>query len=158
RKARPGLLLTIILCCWSHTAWGQQPSGGQPLAGNKPESLDNTPPEAGDEELGVPARKLISFNEFNGDRVTFRVVGGFLYEFAAYSENEQSKEQFALFPTPKVRDARIVLKGSFKGTKRTTSWSTGLMWDVPTRKFLVRETGVMLEVPEIWGNVFIGRT
>ena len=116
------------------------------------------PPEAGDEELAVPATKLIKFNEFDGDKATFRFGGGFLYEYAAYSQDEQSKEQFALFPMPKVRDARIVLKGSFKGKKRTTSWSTGLMWDVPTRKFLVRETGVMLDVPEIWGNIFIGRT
>jgi phosphate-selective porin OprO/OprP len=157
RTAGTGLLLTIR-CCWSHTAWGQQPSGGQQQTGSKPESLDNQPPEAGDEELGVPARKLITFNEVNGDKVTFRVGGGFLYEFAAYSQDEQSKEQFALFPMWKVRDARIVLKGSFKGTKRTTTWSTGLMWDVPTQKFLFRETGVMLEVPEIWGNIFIGRT
>jgi len=157
RKAGTGLLL-IILCCWSHTAWGQQSSGGQQPPGSKPDSLDDQPPEAGDEELGAPARKLIRFNEFNGDQVTFRVGGGFLYEYAAYSQDEQSKEQFALFPMPKVRDARIVFKGSFKGAKRTTSWSTGLMWDVPTQKFLFRETGVMLEVPEIWGNIFIGRT
>jgi len=157
-KAGTGLLLTVILCCWSHIAWAQQPSGGQQPAGSKPASLDDTPPEAGDEELGEPARKLIKFNEFEGEHATFRFGGGFLYEYAAYSQDENSKEQFALLPTPKVRDARILLKGSFKGMKRTTSWSTGLMWDVPTQKFLVRETGVMIEVPEIWGNIFIGRT
>jgi len=153
RRAGTRIVLTVVLCCWSHHAWGQQPSPGQQSSNAKPDSLDDTPPEAGDEELAVPARKLISFNEFNGDQVTFRVGGGFLYEYAAYSQ-----EQFALFPTPKVRDARIVFKGSFKGAKRTTSWSTGLMWDVPSQKFLFRETGVMLEVPEIWGNIFIGRT
>ncbi|HEU5258869.1 MAG TPA: porin [Vicinamibacterales bacterium] len=158
RRAAAGTLLIVIFCCWSRTAWGQQPSGGQTSPGTKPESLDNEAPEAGDEELGVPARRLITFNEFNGDTVTFRVGGGFLYEFAAYSQDEQSKEQFALFPEWKVRDARIVFKGSFKGAKRTTTWSTGLMWDVPTQKFLFRETGVMFEVPEIWGNIFVGRT
>ena len=150
--------MTVVLCCWSHHAWGQQPPPGQQTQVSTPASLDNTPPEAGDEELGVPARKLTRFNEFNGDRATVRFGAGFLYEYAAYSQNEQSKEQFALFPMPKVRDARILLKGSFKGAKRTTSWSTGLMWDVPTQKFLFRETGVMIEVPEIWGNIFIGRT
>jgi len=158
RRAGTRIVLTVVLCCWSHHAWGQQPSPGQQSSNAKPDSLDDTPPEAGDEELAVPARKLISFNEFNGDQFTFRVGGGFLYEYAAYSQNQQSEEQFALFPTPKVRDARIVFKGSFKGAKRTTSWSTGLMWDVPSQKFLFRETGVMLEVPEIWGNIFIGRT
>jgi phosphate-selective porin OprO/OprP len=158
RQAGTALLLIIILCCSSHTAWGQQPVGGQQPAGSKPATLDDTPPEAGDEELGVPARKLIRFNEFDGERATFRFGGGFLYEYAAYSQDEQSKEQFALHPETRVRDARILFKGSFKGSKRTTSWSTGLMWDVPTEKFLVRETGVMIEVPEIWGNIFIGRT
>ena len=158
RRAGTGTLLIVIFCCWSRTAWGQQPSGGQQSPGTKPATLDDTPPEAGDEELGEPARKLVKFNEFDGEHATFRFGGGFLYEYAAYSQDESSKEQFALFPTPKVRDARILLKGSFKGSKRTTSWSTGLMWDVPTQKFLVRETGVMIEVPEIWGNIFIGRT
>jgi len=158
RRVGTRIFLTVILCCWSHHAWGQQPPPGQQTQVSTPASLDNTPPEAGDEELGVPARKLITFNEFNGDRATLRFGAGFLYEYAAYSQDEQSKEQFALFPMPKVRDARILIKGSFKGTKRTTSWSTGLMWDVPTQKFLFRETGVMIEVPEIWGNIFIGRT
>jgi phosphate-selective porin OprO/OprP len=158
RRARTGALLIVIFCCWPWSAWGQQPSGGQQPPGTKPATLDDTPPEAGDEELGVPARKLIRFNEFEGEHATFRFGGGFLYEYAAYSQDEQSKEQFALDPETKVRDARILFKGSFKGTKRTTSWSTGLMWDVPTEKFLVRETGVMIQVPEIWGNIFIGRT
>jgi len=32
------------------------------------------------------------------------------------------------------------------------------MWDAPTETFLFRETGVMIDVPEIWGHIFIGRT
>ena len=28
----------------------------------------------------------------------------------------------------------------------------------PTGEFLFRETGIMIEVPEIWGHLFIGRT
>ena len=32
------------------------------------------------------------------------------------------------------------------------------MYDGPSGKWLVRETGVMIEVPEIWGHLFVGRT
>jgi phosphate-selective porin OprO/OprP len=38
------------------------------------------------------------------------------------------------------------------------SWSSGIMCDVPTHRFLFRETGVMIDVPELFGQIFIGRT
>lgn len=138
--------------CAPDGARAQQPSGSQSTP-----TLDDTPPEAGDEELVEPPRPLVRWTDYEGKRATFRFGGGFLYDYAAYSQNEESKEQFALFPTRKVRDARFVLKGKLK-FKRPMSWSSGIMWDVPTHKFLVRETGVMIEVPEILGNIFIGRT
>ena len=153
----------ITFLCWSHATWGQpssgQPSGGQQpsTAGSRPATLDDTPPEAGDEELAEPPASALRWNEFEGKRATFRFGAGFLYEYAAYSQDEDSKEQVALFPETKVRDARFVLKGRLK-FKRPMSWSTGIMWDVPTHKFLFRETGVMIDVPEIWGQIFIGRT
>ena len=157
RTAGTRALLVIVFCCWSHIAWGQQPSSGQQPAGGKPATLDDTPPEAGDEELAEPARKLLKWNEFEGKRATFRFGAGLLYEYAAYSQDEESKDQFALFPMKKLRDARFLLKGRLK-FKRPMSWSSGIMWDVPTRKFLFRETGVMIDVPEIWGHIFVGRT
>jgi phosphate-selective porin OprO and OprP len=156
-RTATGIFLTMLWCCWSHPAWGQQTSGGQQPTGGRPATLDDSPPEAGDEELAEPERKILKWNEFEGKRATFRLGAGFLYEYAAYSQDEESKEQFALFPTPKVRDARFVLKGRLK-FHRPMSWSSGIMWDVPTEKFLFRETGVMIDVPEIWGQVFIGRT
>lgn len=157
RRAGTGLLL-IILCCWSHSAWGQQPSSGRQPAGSKPATLDDTPPEAGDEELGVPARKLITFNEFEGASASVRVGAGFLYEYAAYSQDEASKDQFALFPKPEIRDARLIFKGSFRAD-RSVTWSCGIMYDAAaTKDFLVRETGVMVAVPRLSGQIFVGRT
>lgn len=165
RGAGTRALVALIFFCWSHTAWGQQPTAAQTSAGGsqaggtatRPATLDDTPPEAGDEELAEPPAQLLKWNEFEGKRATFRIGGGFLYEYAAYSQNDESKEQFALFPTRKLRDARFVFKGRLK-FKRPMSWSTGIMWDAPTEKFLFRETGVMIDVPEIWGHIFIGRT
>jgi phosphate-selective porin OprO and OprP len=151
RPGRIGILLAAVLCCWSSHAWGQQ----QPAS--SPPTLDETPPEAGDEELATPARPLVKWNEYDGTHFTFRLGGGFLYEYAAFAQDQQSKEQFALYPTPKVRDARFVLKGRLK-LKRAVSWSSGIMWDVPTQRFLFRETGVMVDVPELFGQIFVGRT
>ncbi len=132
-----------------------QPAG--PAATQAPQgTLDDTL-AAGDEELATPARELVTWNQYNGDVFYFRVGGGFLYDFAAFSQNAASKEQFALRPDWRVRDARIVVKGGFK-FDRPITWSFGLMYDPPTSDFLVRETGVMIAVPEALGYIFIGRT
>ena len=32
------------------------------------------------------------------------------------------------------------------------------MYDGPTDELLVRETGIMVAVPELWGHLFVGRT
>ncbi|HEY0811039.1 MAG TPA: porin, partial [Longimicrobiales bacterium] len=37
-------------------------------------------------------------------------------------------------------------------------WTAGLMWDAATREFLVRQTGIIVPVPEIWGHLWIGRS
>src|SRR5262245_5729636 len=157
------LLVVIALLSVPSPVEGQQPAlnNSQSTArqspqqpGVRPETLDDTL-EAGDDELAVPVRKLIRFNEFEGDWATLRVGAGFLYEFAAYSQDEASKEQFALFPEWRVRDARVLFKGSF-GSSRSVTWSCGIMYDPPTHDFLVRETGVMFPVPS--GYIFVGRT
>jgi phosphate-selective porin OprO and OprP len=118
-----------------------------------------TPPRdtGRDEELATPARRLVSWNEYEGKYFTIRLGGGLLYDFAGYAQDDANKEQIELHPDWKLRDARFLLKGRFK-FKRPVSWSTGIMYDAPTHKFLFRETGVMIGVPELWGNIFIGRT
>jgi phosphate-selective porin OprO/OprP len=83
--------------------------------------------------------------------------GGLLYDYAAFSQDEESTKQFQLTSEAKLRDARILFKGRLK-FKRPVTWSSGLMYDGATDSWLVRETGIMVEVPEIWGHVFVGRT
>src|SRR5688572_8483152 len=99
---------------------------------------------------------------FPGKISTFKFGGGFLYEFAAYSQDKTARHQMdslgeSLEPTFAVRDFRVVASGQFK-TKRAFSWKAGFMYDGNTGKWLVRETGLMIGVPELWGNFFIGRT
>lgn len=99
---------------------------------------------------------------FNGRVTTFKFGGGFLYDFIGYAQDNNSKIQMDSLGTPlasqfKVRDFRIVASGQLK-TKRTISWKVGLMYDGPSRNWFLRETGVMVGVPEIQSSFFVGRT
>ena len=165
QAAIAGVLLTLALIAHPRTAVAQQapanngqPAGSQGAAqAAAPETLDNEL-QAGDEELATPKKDLVKWNHYEGDFFTIRAGAGFLYEFSAYSQDEASEEQFQLFPEAKVRDARFLFKGGFKFKRHPVTWSSGILYDTPTKSFLVRETGVMFTVPEISGYVFVGRT
>lgn len=99
---------------------------------------------------------------FSGRFTTLKLGGGFLYEFAGYSQNEEGKRQMdslatELEPAFAVRDFRVTASGKLK-TKRIITWKIGVMYDGPSRSWFVRETGVMVDVPELWGKFFVGRT
>ncbi len=99
---------------------------------------------------------------FNGRITTFKLGAGFLYEYAAFSQDMNSKAQMDSLGTPmknqfKVRDFRILFSGQFK-TKRSISWRAGIMYDGVSDSWLVRETGIMVGVPEIQSYFFVGRT
>jgi phosphate-selective porin OprO/OprP len=99
---------------------------------------------------------------FPGKFSTLKLGGGFLYEYAGYSRDGNSKKQMdsigsALEPAFAVRDFRITAAGQFK-TKRTLNWKAGFMYDDASRSWFVRETGLMIGVPELSGNIFVGRT
>src|SRR5262245_34609392 len=83
--------------------------------------------EAGEAGAEEPVRKLISWNEFDGKYASIRVGGGFLYEYDAYAQDDDSKKQFAMYPDDKVRDMRVLLKGRLKffGQRKVT-YSLGL--------------------------------
>jgi phosphate-selective porin OprO/OprP len=146
-------LLAVMLFGVPGTGQSQQPPANNT---QQTETLDDTI-EAGDDELAEPVRKLVSWNEYEGKYFSIRFGAGFLYDYAAYSQDDASKEQFALYPEARVRDSRFMLKGRLK-FDRAVTWSSGIMYDPPTEKFLIRETGVMIEVPEISGHLFVGRT
>lgn len=72
-------------------------------------TLDDTM-EAGesDEEQ---TRQFTSWNHYEGPYFTIRFGGGFLVDTAAYAQDQQSKEQFAMLPDVKLRDFRFLLGG-----------------------------------------------
>jgi phosphate-selective porin OprO/OprP len=121
-----------------------------------PSAIDDTM-EAGEAEVQAPRRKLVRWNEYEGRFFTIRVGALAMYEYADFAQDDNSQKQFDLAPEAKFRDARFLLTGRFK-FKRPVTWTAGVMYDGPSDSFLVRETGIMVAVPEILGHVFVGRT
>lgn len=166
-KTLPRLLFVIALLSAPQLLHAQNTGGTQPQSAPSPPPPTQQPNlenkiEAGESEEDffqpkVP-RGFKSWNEYRGPYFTMRFGGGFLFDSAWYSQDDQSKQQIKLSPGYKVRDARFLLKGSFPKFKRSVTYSSGIMYDGPTHSFLVRETGVMIAVPGLWGNLFIGRT
>jgi len=102
-------------------------------------------------------------NRNPGTFSSFKLGGGLLYEFAGYSQDQASRQQMdsigtKLEPKFKVRDFRLVVSGQLKKTRRSITWKGGFMYDAASDSWLVRETGLMIGMPELSGYVFIGRT
>lgn len=99
---------------------------------------------------------------FPGKFSTFKFGGGFLYEFAGFTQDAAGKRQTDSIGSPlenkfSVRDFRLTASGRFK-TKREFSWKLGVMYDGVSDSWFIRESGLMIGVPELWGKFFIGRT
>ena len=154
------MALTVLGGVRATTA-AQQPTGtGAPQTSapaSSPSLLDDTI-DAGEDEAAPPERRLVNFNEYEGKLFTLRIGGGFLYDFAAYQQDADSKAQFQLFPEPKIRDTRVLFKGRLKFFERATTWSAGIMYDYANKEWVFRQTGIMVAVPEIWGDIFVGRS
>lgn len=93
---------------------------------------------------------------------TFRIGLGLIYDAATYQQDNVFKQQMdslnlKLDPQIKLRDFRILGSGVLR-TKRAISWKFAFMYDGANDTWLVRESGVTIEVPELWGHIFVGRT
>jgi phosphate-selective porin OprO/OprP len=112
---------------------------------------------AGEADGEQRRRALVNALNLNLGVTTLRIGGGVLVDFAAYDQDSASRLQFGRIASiGKLRDGRVLLGGRFR-MKRPVTWQTGVMYDVPTKSWLFRQTGVMVAVPEIWSHFFIGR-
>lgn len=115
--------------------------------------------EAGESEADVPLRQFVRWNEYEGPISTLRFGGGFLYDYAAYDQDDVSEQQVDFSDGTKLRDFRFLLKGKFlKITERDVTWSAGIMWDEANERWAMRQSGVMIGLPKLKSDVFIGRT
>ena len=144
-------VMLLILLAWN--SFGQETIPD----GTEGETLEVVPNDT------VPKRwRDKRWRLFPGRFTTFKFGGGFLYEYAGYKQDTNGKIQMdsigsELKPAFEVRDFRLVASGQLK-TKRIISWKFGAMYDGNTGSWFIRETGVMVNVPELWGNFFVGRT
>ena len=140
----------VLLLGWllSGTALGAQ----EP----PPPSVEDTQ-VAGESSAEPPARRLVKWNEYEGPLFTLRASAGVILDAGTYAQDDASREQFALEPDEQVRDFRVMLNGRIK-TKRGITWCAGFMYDGAYHEWFVRQTGLMIAIPELKGQVFVGRS
>lgn len=123
------------------------------------EAAVSTTMVAGESEADEPARQFVKWNEYEGPISTLRFGGGLLYDYAAYNPDDASEQQVDFSDGSKLRDFRFLLKGKFvQVEKRSLTWSSGIMWDASDEQWHFRQTGLMIELPKLSSNLFIGRT
>ena len=113
---------------------------------------------AGDADTEEKPRKIAKgkWNEFDFGFTTFRFGAGFLIDYMTFKQDQASGNQVSMDAGFKVRDFRLLFRGRFN-TKRPITWQTGFMYDGTSDTWFVRQTGLMIAVPEIWGHFWIGR-
>jgi hypothetical protein len=67
--------------------------------------------DAAEADRGGPRRQLVSWNRYEGPYITLRVGLGFGYDYAAYAQDANSKEQMTLSPAAGTRDFRFLFAG-----------------------------------------------
>jgi phosphate-selective porin OprO and OprP len=146
----------VIACLWAATAacLAQDDEAAGGTANDA--AIDHTI-DASEADGAQPRRQLVDWNEYEGPYFTLRLGSDFLYDYVAYSQDDDSKQQMELHPTGKMRDFRLLLKGRFPKLPRL-SYTLGYMYDAATESWRFRQTGLMFDVPELWGNIFLGRT
>jgi len=98
-----GAVLSLVLAKRAHA---QQ---------NQPDSTLVNALSAGEADAEPKTRKLVKWNEFDGKYLTFRFGGGFLVDYATYSQDSASKEQVTLEPGSCDPHGLGFYKGAFIG-------------------------------------------
>src|SRR5688572_11155277 len=122
-----------------------------------PEVVIDSTATAGDADAVEPRRRLVEWNQVDGKFTTMRFGLGFLLDFAAYEQDEESEQQVEVRSDIGVRDFRLLARGELK-TGRPISWMIGYMYDGADDEWRFRQTGVQVGIPEVSSRIFVGRT
>ncbi len=113
--------------------------------------------DAAESDGDLPKDSIIrGVNEYEFKRFSLRWGGGFLWDYATYDQTEDSKAQMSLSPKDDLRDFRVLVKGRLPIPYVT--YTLGYMYDKANDGWRFRQTGIMVDVPKLSGNVFVGRT
>lgn len=124
---------------------------------------DGTMGEVFEADTATSKRKLAHWNQFDGPVTTLKIAGGFLIDMAAYIQDDNAKRQLDSSGKEmehfNLRDFRLQLSGRLKlKIKREITWRAALMYDGNLDAWLVRETGLMIQMPELSGHLWVGRS
>src|SRR5262249_42473560 len=102
-------------------------------------------------------RKIIKkWNQFDFKLFTFKYGIYTIDDFATSIQGEDARSQVDVSRDFKVRDFRLTFSGKL-ATERSITYTMGLMYDGPSNTWIPRETGIQVGIPELWGNIFVGR-
>lgn len=144
--------VVLLLSVGSSSARAQT-TAAPPQSPPQDPTIDTTR-EAAEADGDVPAR--YAFNDYRWKHFTLRWGGGLLYDYAAYSQDDKSKSQMDLSPVNDLRDFRVLVKGKLPIPHVT--YTLGYMYDKAKADWRFRQTGIMVDVPRAYGDIFVGRT
>lgn len=136
----------------------------RPAAADEPVAADQ---EASEQpEQGAPTESDLSespdrrirkdWNKYDFKYLTFKWGVFTLLDWGTGLQSDAAAQQADVETDGKVRDFRFTFSGQF-ATERKVTYTMGLMYDGPTDRWFPRETGIQIAIPELWGNVFLGR-
>jgi phosphate-selective porin OprO/OprP len=141
-------MLALVLSFIAHPCRAQQAS------------IDSTI-EVAEAETPLPPKdqKLMHWSDYAGESFIFHFGYNAMYDLVGYDQDAGSVDQWGeLKDDSKWRDVRLLASARFPKSRRFIEAKAGYMYDGLNDKWLWRETGIVVAVPEIWGHLFIGRT
>jgi len=148
-----GAALAAALCAGSTLC----PSSARAQEEDVSTATVDTVLQAGEADAVEPKRKLVKWNSYDGPFSTLRFGFGLAFDAASYHQDDAAKSQVPTEDDGGLRDFRLLFKGRFK-TKRPASWTFGYMYDGTEKEWRFRQTGIQVDVPELSGRFFLGRT
>jgi phosphate-selective porin OprO/OprP len=148
------MLLAIALGSSAVARAGSKPAPASAPA--KEPWLDTSINASEADEASLPSTRT-KWNELDNRFFTFRLGGGYLYDAASYHQDAASKQQLDLVKSNGLRDLRLIGSGRLQFFPRL-SYTIAYMFDAQNNLWRFRQTGLMLDLPELGGRFFLGRS
>ena len=147
------------ICSWlllaSTPGYAQSPDPNADPAAPAPPAADSTYTDtldAAEADGDVPRRRLISWNEYEGPYfITARRAAASSTTTPVTRRTTTARRRADWSDKADLRDFRFMLKGKLKFVPRL-SYTIGYMYDKAQDDWRFRQTGIMVDVPELLGQ------